>query len=173
MIITGLRDPENSGCTIDYRDTAMTVLKLHSEPLRDEWLDAYGHLNDAYYLVPFSNATWVLQDHFGIGVDYFERTGGALYTVETHLRYLKEVHSPAMLWIESMILGSDAKRLRFAHILRVDDVERATFECVVLHFDTEVNRTAPMPDDVQVALKQAEVTKVADWAGRGISLEKK
>ena len=27
----------------------------------------YGHLNEAYYLVVFSNATWSLQDHFGIG----------------------------------------------------------------------------------------------------------
>ncbi len=34
----------------------MSVLKLHSEPVREEWLNAYGHLNEAYYLVPFSNA---------------------------------------------------------------------------------------------------------------------
>jgi len=87
--------------------------------------------------------------------------------------YLKEVHSPAMLEIESMILGSDAKRLRLAQIMRVDGIERATYECVALHFDTKVNRTAPMPDDAQVALKQAEVTEVPDWAGCGISLEKK
>ena len=172
-MITGLHDLENSSCTIDHGETVMTVLKLHSEPLRDEWLDAYGHLNDAYYMIPFSNATWPLQDHFGIGVDYFERTGGALYTVETHLRYLKEVRSPAMLEIESMILGSDAKRLRFAHVMMVDGIERATFESVVLHFDTKVNRTSPMPDDVQAALKQVEVTGMPDWAGRGISLEKK
>jgi len=151
----------------------MTVLKLHSEPLQDEWLDAYGHLNDGYYLVPFGNASWPLQDHFGIGVDYFERTGCALYTVESHLRYLKEVRSPAILEIESMILSSDVKRIRFAHVMSVDGVERATFESVVLHFDTKVNRTAPMPDDVQVALKQVEVTEMPNWAGRGISLEKK
>jgi hypothetical protein len=64
----------------------MTILQLHSEPLQDSWLDAYGHLNEAYYLVPFSNTTWKLQDHFGIGVEYFEKTGCALFTLETHLR---------------------------------------------------------------------------------------
>ncbi len=26
----------------------MSVLKLNSEPVRKEWLDAYGHLNEAY-----------------------------------------------------------------------------------------------------------------------------
>jgi len=151
----------------------MTILKQHVEPVQDEWLDAYGHLNDAYYMVPFSNAVWPLLDHFGIGVDYFERTGGAIYTVEAHLRYLKEVRSPALMEIESMILGSDAKRLRLAQVMRVDGIERATCEYVLLHFDAKVNRTGPMPEDVQVALKQVEVAEMPDWVGRSISLEKK
>ena len=148
----------------------MTHLKLHSEALRDDWLDAYGHLNEAYYLVPFSNATWALQDHFGIGVDYYERTGGALYTVETHLRYLKEVRAPAMLEIESLVLGADAKRVRFAHVMTVGDSLRATFECVALHFDSGAGRTAPFPEAVLAALQAARVAEPPDWAGRGISL---
>lgn len=150
----------------------MSVLKLHSEPVREEWLDAYGHLNEAYYLVPFSNAAWALQDHFGIGVEYFERTGGAIYTVETHIRYLKEVRAPALLDLETMIFDSDAKRLRFGHVMFVDGEERATFECVALHFDTRSNRTAPLPEDVQAALQAAQVSKLPAWAGRRVSLKK-
>ncbi len=151
----------------------MTRLKLHAEPLRDDWLDAYGHLNEAYYLVPFSNASWALQDHFGIGVDYFERTGGAIYTVETHLRYLKEVRAPALLEIESLVLGADAKRLHFAHVMTVEDPVRATFECVALHVDTGAGRTAPFPAAVQAALEAGRVAAPPDWAGRGISLGKR
>ncbi|MCY4149705.1 MAG: hypothetical protein OXD44_02310 [Gammaproteobacteria bacterium] len=41
----------------------MALLNLHNEPIKEEWLDAHGHLNEAYYLVPFSNAARVLQDH--------------------------------------------------------------------------------------------------------------
>ena len=150
----------------------MDVLKLHSEPVREEWLDAYGHLNEAYYLVPFSNAAWALQDYFGIGVDYFERTGGAIYTVESHIRYVKEVRAPASLELETMIFDSDAKRLRFGHVMLVDGEERATFECVGLHFDTRSNRTAPLPEDVQAALKAAQIAKLPEWAGRRVTLEK-
>jgi acyl-CoA thioesterase FadM len=151
----------------------MTVLKLHAEPLRDDWLDAYGHLNEAYYLVPFSNASWALQDHFGIGVAYFEHTGGALYTVETHLRYLEEVRAPALLEIETMVLGLDAKRLHFAHVMTVEGAVKATFECVALHFDTKVGRTTPLPEAVQAALAEAKVSNVPDWVGRRVSLDKK
>jgi len=148
-------------------------LNRYSIPVQDDWLDHYGHLNEGYYLVAFSQATWPLQDFFSIGTEYFDSTGGALYTVESHIRYLKEVRAPAILDIDSLILGSDEKRLRIAHVMTVDGIERATFECLLLHFDTRAGKTAPMPDDVQVALKAAEVNPLPDWAGRSVSIQKR
>ena len=146
------------------------VLKLHAEPLQDAWLDPYGHLNEAYYLVPFSNASWALQAHFDIGVDYFERSGGALYTVESHIRYLKEVRAPALMEVESMVLASDAKRIHIAHVMRVEDAVCATFECLGLHYDTRAGRAAAMPETVQAALVAARAADLPDWAGRRVSL---
>ncbi len=151
----------------------MTTFKLHSEPLKDEWLDDYGHLNEAYYLVPFTNTTWKLQDEFGIGVDYFEQTGCAFYTVETHLRYLNEVRSPAVMDIESIILGSDAKRIWFAHQMLVDGNLCATAEFMVLHYGTRESQTIEMSESVQQALKQAKVADKPDWIGRKIGLTKR
>jgi acyl-CoA thioesterase FadM len=148
----------------------MKPLKLHSEPLQPAWLDAYGHLNEAYYLVPFSNASWALQEHFDIGVAYFERTGGALYTVESHIRYLQEVRAPAQIEIESLVLECDAKRLRFVHVMIVDGTERATIECVTLHFDSRAGRTAPFPEPARRALAEACAAEWPDWAGASISL---
>ena len=149
------------------------ALSLHREPLQDSWLDAYGHLNEAFYLVPFSNANWAVQEHFGIGIEYFERTGLALYTLESHVRYLKEVRAPALIEIDSLIINSDPKRIRIAHVMRVDGIERATFECLVLHFDTRAGKPAPMADDVQAALNEATTPKPPYWVGRSVSLDKK
>ena len=148
----------------------MTMFKLHQEPLQDAWLDAYGHLNEAYYLVPMSNATWKLQGQFGIGTDYFDETGCALYTVETHLRYLNDVRPPAVIAVESMILDADAKRIWFAHQLLVDRQLRATGEFVVLHYDTCQRRTTTMPEDVQAQLRNAQVATLPDWVGRRCGL---
>jgi acyl-CoA thioester hydrolase len=148
----------------------MTILKLHSEPVQDQWLDAYGHLNEAYYLVPFSNTSWVMQDHFGIGVEYFDRTGCAIYTVETHMRYLNDVRKPALMEIESMILGSDPKKIWFAHQMIVDGTICATAEFMVLHYNTREGRTEAMPEAVQDKLKAAEIESKPDWVGRQISL---
>lgn len=151
----------------------MTVFRFHSEPLQESWLDLYGHLNEAYYLVPFSNATWVMQDHFGIGSDYFDATGCALYTVETHLRYLNDVRAPASMDIETMIFESDAKKIRFAHRMMVGETLCATAEFMGLHYDTRASRTAAMPEEVQRKLGEAAVAELPDWAGRQISLAKK
>ncbi|MDD9875600.1 MAG: thioesterase family protein [Gammaproteobacteria bacterium] len=141
---------------------------MHSEPLKRDWLDAYGHLNEAYYLVPFSNASWRMQDYFGIGIEYFERTGCALYTVETHLRYLKEVRAPAELAVETRIFGADARRIRFAHSLVAGGALRATGEFMALHYDTRAGRAAPMPEAVLAALKEAQIAELPEWAGRRI-----
>ena len=151
----------------------MTVFRFHSEPLQDSWLDLYGHLNEAYYLVPFSNTTWVMQDHFGIGSDYFDATGCALYTVETHLRYLNDVRAPATMEIETLVLGSDAKKIWFAHRMLVDDQLCATAEFMGLHYNTRESRTMEMPDEVQAQLGAAAIPELPDWAGRQISLVKK
>ncbi len=152
----------------------MTILKLHSESVQDQWLDLYGHLNEAYYLVPFSNASWKMQDHFGVsGGEYFDQTGCAMYTVETHLRYLSEVKKGSDMEIETMILGSDPKKLWFAHQMVVDGNVCATAEFMFLHYDTRAGRTAAMPDSVQRKFSEAELAEKPDWAGRQISLVKK
>ena len=141
--------------------------------MQDSWTDDYGHLNEAYYLVPFSNTTWAMQDHFGIGTDYFEQTGCAIYTVETHLRYLNDVRAPATIDIETLVFGCDAKKIWFAHRMLVDGNLRATAEFMALHYNTREGRTLEMPATVQQELQTATVEELPDWAGRQISLVQK
>ena len=151
----------------------MTVFRFHSEPMQDQWCDAYGHLNEAYYLLPFTNTTWIMQDHFGIGTAYFDDTGCAIYTVETHLRYLNDVRMPSTMDIETLMLGSDAKKIWFAHQMLVDGKICATAEFMTLHYNTREGRTMEMPAAARQALKAAEVAVLPDWVGRQISLVKK
>lgn len=148
----------------------MTEFRFHAEPMQEGWADAYGHLNESYYLVPFSNATWKMQDHFGIGTDYFDASGCAIYTVETHLRYLNDVRMPANMEIETLILGILPKKIWFAHRMLVDGKLCATAEFMTLHYDTREGRTREMPDSIQAALNDALVAETPDWVGRKISL---
>jgi len=148
----------------------MDSFEFHSEPIQKLWLDAYGHLNEAYYLVPFTNATWKLQDHFGIGEEYFDQTTCALYTVETHLRYLHEVRYPATVNIKSFIVDSDTKRIWFAHQMFDGEHLCATAEFVGLHYNTDEKRTADMPLKTCEMLIAEAVTERPSWIGRQLGL---
>ena len=75
--------------------------------------------------------------------------------------------------IETIVLGSDAKKIWFAHIMLVEGDLCATGEFMVLHYGTRESRTIEMPESVQAALKQAEVSEKPDWTGRHISLQKR
>ena len=87
---------------------------------------------------------------------------------DRHVGIVHLARGRGQAWLET-----DAKRIRFAHILLVDGIERATFECMTLHFDTHGGRTAPLPESVQTALQAACVAEVPDWAGRNISMDKR
>ncbi len=151
----------------------MTTFNFHAEPLQDDWLDAYGHLNEAYYLMPFTNTNWAMQEHFGIGVPYFDQTGCALYTLETHLRYVSEVRKPAHLKVDTIILGFDPKKIWCAHMMVVNDHICATAEMIMLHYNTRTERTVAMPEATLAMLHDARLNNHPDWIGRRISLTKK
>lgn len=147
-------------------------LQLHSEDLQDTWLDAYGHLNEAYYLVAFSNASWSLQDHLKLGPAYTDVTGNALYTAESHLRYLREVRAPARLDVDSLIFGFDRKRMHIGHVLIVDGEERATFECVLIHVDTKTGRSHSFSDEQMSALNSLSLDDIPAWSGSRVGLRR-
>ena len=92
--------------------------------------------------------------------------------MESHIRYLKEVRAPALMEVGSMVVGSDAKRLHVAHVMSVEGIERATFECLLLHFDTRAGKTAPLPEAAQDALKREAMVPAPDWSGRRVSLQR-
>ena len=88
-----------------------------------------------------------MQDHFGIGSEYFDATGCAIYTVETHLRYLSDVRAPATMDIETLVLGSGSPRKSGLRIgCWSDDELCATAEFMALHYNTRESRTMEMPE---------------------------
>jgi acyl-CoA thioesterase FadM len=71
------------------------------------------------------------------------------------------------------VLGSDAKKIWFAHRMLVADKLCATAEFMALHYDTRAGRTSEMPAAVQAQLEAAAVAELPDWVGRQISLVKR
>jgi acyl-CoA thioester hydrolase len=147
----------------------VSVLRLLSEPVREEWIDYNGHLSEPYYVLVFGMATDALYDHLGMDAAYRDDSGCSVFTVESHIRYLREVRLGSELAISTQVLGSDAKRIHFCHEMAVAGEVVATTELMVLHFDQKAGVTSPMPFPVLQRLRELE-TASPSWIGRRMAL---
>ena len=141
-----------------------------------EWIDHNGHMNLAYYTVLFDQATDLLFDELGLGLDYRRETQLGTFVAETHNLYERELLVDAPVRVATQILGADAKRLHLAHeMFALDGGQRAaTQELMFLHVDLVARRVSPFPEDLRrrVALWAAAHAALPrpDWAGRRLSL---
>jgi acyl-CoA thioester hydrolase len=126
--------------------------------VKPEWVDHYGHMNLAYYLVAFDLATDALWPSLNLG-DGFRARGLGTFAVESWQAYLREVVLDTPLSAGSAVLGFDAKRLLVRH--RLHHAEEgwlsAENEVLFLCVDLSTRRTAPWPADVLERFAAARV----------------
>ena len=122
-----------------------------------QWIDANGHLNLAYYVVLFDQATDLLYDEIGVGQAYRDATGNSTFTAETHTMYEREVRVGERVRVVPHLLGADAKRLHYFHeMFHAEHGHRvAAQELIALHIDLSVRRVAPFPPELSVRLQSA------------------
>ncbi|MDI2032752.1 thioesterase family protein [Saccharopolyspora sp. TS4A08] len=122
------------------------------QKVRPEWIDYNGHLSEAYYVLVFGFATDALMERTGMDEAYRTASGCSLYTVEAHVKYLREVGPDAEMLVRTSIVERGAKKLRIAHEMIVDGTVVATEEIVALHVDSAQGRSVPFPDHIAAQL---------------------
>jgi acyl-CoA thioester hydrolase len=120
-----------------------------------EWIDANGHMNLAYYVVLFDQATDLLYDAIGVGQAYRDATGNSTFTAETHTLYEREVRVGERVHVAAHLLGADAKRLHYFHeMFHAEGGHRvAAQELLALHVDMAARRVSPFPPDLQARIQ--------------------
>jgi len=147
-----------------------TPLTLYQCPVRPEWVDYNGHMSEAYYVLVFGYATDALYEHAGMGEDYRARSNCSLYTVESHIQYLREVSEGEVLEVETRVVGVDQKRLHFCHRMTSAGNLLATTELMVVHVDTETGSAVPMTESDQASYQNLITTAPPTWVGRSIRI---
>lgn len=148
-------------------------LTLHTATVLPAWIDYNGHMNVAYYLLAFDQATDAVLDRFEIGRHYVETAGRSLFVVDAHLTYQNEVTEGEQLRFASYLLGADGKRLHLFHeMYAADGTLAATAEFMMVHVDMSQRRSTPFPQPVAEALAAAVLDHAAlprpDQAGRAV-----
>lgn len=104
--------------------------------VKPEWIDDYGHLNMAFYVLICDLATAAFWDAMNAPVPQAERGGAEYAVVETHVNYLGELREGAPVAVTTQLLAADAKRFRLFHRMyhAREDYLAATNEVMALGF---------------------------------------
>ena len=113
---------------------------FHTEAVvKPEWIDEYGHLNMAFYVLICDLATAAFWDAMNAPLPQAERGGAEYAVVEAHVNYLGELRQGAPVAVATQLLAADAKRFRLFH--RMSHAQEgylaATNEVMALGFHLE------------------------------------
>jgi acyl-CoA thioesterase FadM len=155
-------------------------IPLTEDRVREEWIDYNGHLYDGYYAVIFAQATDAFLIRIGLDEAVREATRHTIYTLETHVRFLREMKRDAPFRVEAQLLELDGKRVRL--FLTMHDIARnilaATSEELLMSIDQsgEAPRPAPWLDSTAAILAELMANDAAlplpEGAGKGIALRR-
>ena len=133
-------------------------IRCWSSKVPHEWIDYNNHLTEGYYGVVFGYSGDMLLEELGFDASYREESG-TFYTVESRVRFLREIHVEANIYVEGWVLGCDEKRLHWLQELYVEGNSEpaATQEALLLHViqgkDEESPKVGPMKDPVLTIAK--------------------
>lgn len=139
--------------------------------VRDEWIDANGHMNIQWYDRVFDAAEEKLLASVGLHLDYIAREHHGMFRVEKSVRYERELLLGDEIRIECRIVAFDGKFLAHQHVLtcisRGFRAARAEYAAVHVSLATRKGVIIPNPDVLAavVAMARAHGAKLAERVG--------
>jgi acyl-CoA thioester hydrolase len=127
------------------------------------WIDYNGHLRDGYYAVIASASIDALMDDLGIDESYRRDTRCTLYTLEMHVRFLREIKGGERLRIDWYPAEFDPKRLRLLIVMRLAGTGEiaAVIDVMLMHVRQDATvRGTPFPPGIH--------QRIADWQALGV-----
>lgn len=137
---------------------AMAGVEVMRGQVLPEWIDLNDHMNVAYYLLAFDQAVDSLWQTFGLTEEYVRANNSSTIAVESHVTWQREIVEGDAFVVTAQVLAFDDKRIH--QFQRMYHAEQgflvATCEWMNLHFDTDIRRVAPWPDEIRA--------RIADFA---------
>ena len=154
-------------------------LDTHRSKVLQEWVDWNGHMNVAFYVTAFDQASGAFMRNMGLGRRYVDGKLGMTFVLETHVTYDRELRLDAPMRFTTQLLARDAKRVHLFHeMYHADDgYLAATNEAIVMNIDYATRKSGPFPAQAAERLARvwAEHQKLPKnpKAGRLMGLKKK
>lgn len=141
-----------------------------------EWIDENDHMNLAYYVVVFDQATDALWSTLGLNEGYRARTGAGTFAVEAHIIYRAELLLGDRASVTTQILAADTKRIHLAHEMRRGSTIIAQNELMLLSVDLQTRRVVPFrggaAERISAAARAHALLPTPCWVGRCVAMNR-
>lgn len=133
-----------------------TPLVLPPTIVKPEWIDFNGHMNVAYYLLAFDEASETLDAFLGLSPEYRQKTENGTFAGDIHIAYLQELKEGDPIRMTGRVIACDSKRVHYwlEMFHATEGYLAATSEYMILHIDMSVRRVAPMAPEIVTWIKQ-------------------
>ena len=81
-------------------------LDTHRSTVLPEWVDWNGHMNVAFYVTAFDQASGAFMRNMGLGRRYVDGKLGMTFVLETHVTYDREMREGAPMRFTTQLLGA-------------------------------------------------------------------
>ncbi len=128
--------------------------------VKPEWIDHNGHMNVAYYVLAFDEATDAVYETWGLGLDYPSHSGCSVFMLGMNVDYFSELFVDDPIRIETDLVDVDPKRIHYFHRMYNAATKQlaAQNECLCMNVDLDSRKSRPFPDNVLELLKAAQHT---------------
>lgn len=154
------------------------AILLFESPVLSEWIDYNGHMNDACYVIAFSQAVDGFMSFIDLNESFREQYSVSIYTLQSMVSYLQEVSEGENILIKGQLLESDSKKLRlFLTMYHAETHDKlATMETLLLHMDMKQHKASPFLPHTLSLVKQVQTAhnelEKPNNAGKPISLKR-
>jgi acyl-CoA thioester hydrolase len=110
-----------------------------------------GHMNVAFYVAKFDEATWQLFTALGLTPSRLRRERVGMAGVEQHIEYARELFAGDVVSVTTTVLEIRNKAIRFRHEMTNDETGEVAARMVVVavHLDASTRKARAFPDDVR------------------------
>lgn len=120
----------------------------YRKQILEQYLDAYGHVNNASYLTLFEEARWDLVTAKGYGFDFVQKTQKGPIVLEVNIRFMKELKLREWITIETELLHYDGKIGELKQMIVKEDSKVATEIVLKFGLFDLVSRKLIEPDTI-------------------------
>ena len=134
----------------------MSEKLVYETAVKPDWIDHNGHMNVAYFVLAFDEATDAAYEAWDIGLDYPDNSGCSVFTLGMNVDYLGELFEGDAIRIETTLVDHDAKRIHYFHRMIKTETGQltATNECLCMNVDLSTRKASLFPENVSMKLAQ-------------------